>query len=436
MTAPIRALLALACAIGIGAVCSWGQTASVSASGPTATARIETEPLALVPPEKFLVPSFIESVRHVTLMAPEDGFVQSLGARVGDQVRERQELIMLDRGEASARLEIAKAELAEKEAALQTAKSGQASIPAAQAQIAIAKAHIELAQLALDNRTIKAPFAGRVLELNVSTGQFVTKGTPLGEIADPSGLRMLVPVDRSRVKVGESIEIECEGHSIKGKISALVPLPERMVSLHELAVPWSLAAVSLSGGTGSNLELGQRVISPFLPQDVVAVIDHRAGHAGTRAGSLTVQVLRNEHVAIVPARQVGTIGTDRLQVTGPFRSNDVVIVASSVNLADGTFVRFLGTSGPEAVETVPPDANAAGHMANISAGAAPAAASSSPAPAAAPAPATTNRVAPIGSPDSAVPKAATSRPGAGRSPSRSATTPKVAVPSGGGSTPF
>ena len=69
------------------------------------------------------------------------------------------------------------------QAALKAAKE-PAEKEKTSAQIEAAEARAELAQLALDRCSLKAPFAGMVLTYPVSVGQFVTKGTTVAELAD------------------------------------------------------------------------------------------------------------------------------------------------------------------------------------------------------------------------------------------------------------
>ena len=92
-------------------------------------------------------------------------------------------MAQLDRAEAMAKLKIAQAVVKEKQALLKRSGSGDA---VDQAQVEAAEARAELAQLELDRLTLRAPFAGRVLSVPVSSGQFVLKGTVLAEVADVS----------------------------------------------------------------------------------------------------------------------------------------------------------------------------------------------------------------------------------------------------------
>jgi RND family efflux transporter MFP subunit len=382
-----------------------------AASSPT-TARVETAPLDLVEPDRFRVPAVFQPVRRVTVVATDDGLVQGIATRVGEKVRERQDLVQLDRTEAAARLKIAKAELKERQAAVKaTPDSGQQQIAAA--QVEAAEARVELAQLALDRCTLKAPFAGLVLALPVSVGQFVTKGTTVAELADVSDLRVLVPVDRTRVKEGQTLQLTSEGRTVTGKVASMLPLPESYSALRELATPWSAALVVVDNPATAGIEPGQRVVNPFLPVTPIATVPGRAirsqpSQIRDAPATAYVQVVRNEHVANVPVSVLGEVGPERMQVAGAFRPADAVIVESSMPLAAGTFIRFGGDLGTQ-LQAMPPNPDASGALAEIT----PAAGAPAPAGTTGAAPAPATRVAPIGAPDSAAPRPAattTTRP--------------------------
>src|SRR4051812_48431814 len=148
---------------------------------PTA-AKVDTQPLVLVPPERYHLPSSLEPVRRVTLVAAADGIVRSQDAREGAEVRANQDVAQLDKTEAMALLKIARAEAKEWKATAELSrallKKGEANardVIQAEAKLEAAEARVELAQAALDRCTLRAPFAGRLLESFVSDGQYVAK---------------------------------------------------------------------------------------------------------------------------------------------------------------------------------------------------------------------------------------------------------------------
>src|SRR5271157_3682996 len=151
------------CLLGAGLV--WAQ------SLPTA-ATIESIPLELTMPERYRVTAVLEPVRKVALVAPADGIVRGLEAPLGTVVRANAEVAQLDRAETLARFKMVQAEVKEKQI---LSKSNQNYKDVYTAQLEAAQAKAELAQLELDRLTLRAPFAGRIIALPVSSGQYVLK---------------------------------------------------------------------------------------------------------------------------------------------------------------------------------------------------------------------------------------------------------------------
>src|SRR4029077_8383247 len=109
---------------------------------------VETVPLQLTMPDPYQVTVALEPVRRLVVVAPADGVIRSLDARLGGMVRGSQELAQLDRSESIAKLKVASAEVKEKQTLF---KSNPSNTPAVgdiyQAQWEAAQARAELAQL-------------------------------------------------------------------------------------------------------------------------------------------------------------------------------------------------------------------------------------------------------------------------------------------------
>lgn len=327
------------------------------AQGLPTSARIETIPIELTMPERYQVSEVLEPLRRITLVAPADGVIESLGARLGSAVRSMQDLVALDRREASARLKAAQAEVKEKQALLGTDLKLES---AHKARLEAAQARAELAQLALERCTLRAPFAGRVVDLPVTEGQFVLKGTTILELADVSSLKAFQPVDRRHVSAGSSLSLQIEDKEVAGKVQAIMPLPDEYLVLRELVTPLAAAWVVLPNPKG-DLEVGLRVRATSVPTTPIAVIPKRSikqDNPRSTDGSI-VQVIRNEFdsglpaqiVTNVPVTLLGEVGPDRIQVTGRFRPTDSLVVATSSPLLAGTLVKFpegTGSRGSDA----------------------------------------------------------------------------------------
>ncbi|WP_337177603.1 HlyD family efflux transporter periplasmic adaptor subunit [Paludisphaera sp.] len=352
MNARIRILAAVATA-------SVGLVAASRAQGPPTSAVIDTEPIALTPPERYQVVAALEPIRTVTIVAPADGYLKSVDAPAGSTVRQAQQVAEMDRAEAAARLKIAEAELRERKAL-----AGESPTAVGAAVVEAAEGRVELARLELDRLTLRAPFAGRIVSAPVASGQFVLKGTVIAELADLSTLKALVPVDRREVKAGGEATAAIEDQRRTARVQSIVPLPatEEYRPLRELAAPIAGAWVQVQNADGA-LEPGLRVRSVSLPVAPVAVVPRSAVKAAGAGGTdATVQVIRAEHVADVRVKTLGEVGPERVQVSGPFRSSDAVVVSTSVPLVSGTFIRF-GVEGM--LEGAPPNPNQPGRAAAV-----------------------------------------------------------------------
>src|SRR5262245_60722130 len=245
------------------ALLAWrgAQAQAPSASGPPATARVETVPVELTQPERYQAPLTLEPGRRATLIAPVDEVLRSVSAPVGSPVREGQEVAGLDRAEAIALQKIADANVKEMQAEADEARSkgSKAALAVAEARLEAARARAELARLDVERRTLRAPFAGRVLAASIAPGQYVPKGTIVAEVADVSGFRVLMPVDRAAVKEGSTLNLVVEGKPATGRVQALLPLADSFAVLRELATPWAGAWVGVENRGGA-LEPGQRVL--------------------------------------------------------------------------------------------------------------------------------------------------------------------------------
>jgi multidrug efflux pump subunit AcrA (membrane-fusion protein) len=275
-------------------------------------------------------------------------------SRLGASLREMQEIAQLDRNEASARLKMAAAEVKEKEAEL---RGNTSASDVVRSQLEAAQARAELAQLALDRCTLRAPFAGRLVALPVCAGQYVVKGTVIAELADVTALKTLVPVDRRSVSSGAALTVQVEGQDVSVKVMAVLPLVDRFFPLRELATPFASAWVTVPNPK-EELEPGLRVRTATIPTTPIATVARRAVKHDAGAGSDVgmVQVIRNEYVTNVPVRVLGDTGTDRTQITGPFRVSDALIVSSSVSLLAGTLLRFGdGAAANRGIEGLPPN---------------------------------------------------------------------------------
>lgn len=321
--------------------------------GQATTARIETTGMRLMDPDPYQVTAVLEPVRRVRLIAPADGLIRGVPAHLGENVRESQDLVLFDPTEANARYRVATVELRGRQFGHDKPETDPDRL-----RYEAAQAEVDLARAALDRCKVRAPFTGRVVDVPVCAGQYVLKGTVLVELADTASLRAVLPVDRRSVTVGSTLKVAVEEREAECKVLALLPLPDYYGTLRDLATPFAAAAVVFPNAKGQ-LDAGLRARPAGVPVSPLANLPRRAIKTDELRGtsSSMVQVIRNEYVTNIPVHVLGAIGPERVQVSGPFRDADALIVGASVPLAPGTLVRFNEgpAAGARGIETTSPN---------------------------------------------------------------------------------
>lgn len=159
-----------------------------------------------------------EAARSVTLFAPDDGLVREILFSPGDRVAEGAPLLRLDDRAERIALERARiaADLARDRAArlesLAESRSASAvQLEEARAALADAQTQVDAAELALERRTLEAPFAGRLGIAAVEIGQRVTTQTPVAPLDDRARIlvRFAIPERlAARVSRGDAVRAE------------------------------------------------------------------------------------------------------------------------------------------------------------------------------------------------------------------------------------
>ena len=133
-------------------------------------------------------------------------------------------------------LDVARAGVESAQAALDalSAAPRPQQLAAAEAQIALAEAQVQAAQSQLAALMLTAPIDGTITDLSAYSGQWLTPGQPLADLADLSTLLIettdLSELDIPRIAVGgaANVEIEALGLSVAGVVSEIAPLADTL----------------------------------------------------------------------------------------------------------------------------------------------------------------------------------------------------------------
>jgi HlyD family secretion protein len=224
----------------------------------------------------------------ITLAPEYGGRLEALPVKELDRVRSGQVLAQIDAREQAASLLAGKAHIAELEAELrflsleQTRQArllkegavGQRSfddsdsrLKLTQARLEAAKAQVIQQEALLSKLTVRAPFAGTVVERMANAGELLPAGGKLLRLVDLDRVRVEAEVDEydlSRLRVGSQVTVEAEG--IAGSWTGQVEeIPEAVTQRRLKAldpsrptdIRVSIVKIALVGKTP--LKLGQRV---------------------------------------------------------------------------------------------------------------------------------------------------------------------------------
>ncbi|MDB5391772.1 MAG: mdtN [Planctomycetaceae bacterium] len=300
---------------------------------------IKREPIVVSDPKGYQVPLRTVPVKLLEITAPADGIVRQVLVKPGAKALAQTEAIRLDDDNQKLVLERAKAHLQAAKIELKIAQGKKEADleELANAHIAAADADLKLAELQLNRVSIKLPFVGEVLKVDVVPGQFVRTGERLLTLIDSTTLTIEVPVDRSKVKAGAEIEISIEKTPVKAKVQVILPADRSFEPLRTLINNLATAVVQVENPK-NEFFAGQSVFTKVIPQQAFGHIPTIALQ-NTPEGVRKVQVLRQGIVRDVPVQELTQMGAERLFVAGAFAVDDEVIVSTSQPLRDGQIVK-------------------------------------------------------------------------------------------------
>lgn len=187
---------------------------------------------------------------RATIAAEVSGRITEIAVDEGDPVSEGQLLLSIDPGRHRLQAQNARARLAEAEAGFDEAErdfqrlsslhergiASDAGLDARRTELTRARsrrdgarAELGVAERALQDAGVRAPFAGFVARRMVSRGEFVQTGVPLFEIVslDPVELEFSVAErDSARIELGQRVRVSVSpypGEQFEGLVSVIAP---------------------------------------------------------------------------------------------------------------------------------------------------------------------------------------------------------------------
>jgi RND family efflux transporter MFP subunit len=286
----------------------------------------------------------VEAVRGVTLSPQVAGRVEAVMFRSGQSVKAGESLLKLDDSIERAQLAEAQADLRLKELVLsrnkelaQRGNAPQANLDRALAERDVAQAQTERIRAQIAQKTITAPFDGRLGIRMVNLGQFLPAGTPIVSLQsiDPVYVNFSVSErDLPRVSVGQTVRVTIDGlgerrfagtvTSLEAKIDHATRnlLVQATLENHEgLLVPGMFAHVRLElSEQRSVVVIPETAVTYSLYGDAVYVVVEKAAKDGKPQLTVERRFVRvDERRAGATGLREGVKAGERVVTSGQLR---------------------------------------------------------------------------------------------------------------------
>lgn len=301
--------------------------------------------------------------RTVTLTALLDGQIQGMLVQKGQRVKAGQVLAYLDKREADALLEKARAQAArEREsvdeaarklkrlremgrsggASAQVVEDAEAEWHSARARLRAAEAELSVAEIHREKIEITAPFAGVITQKTAEVGQWLEAGTPLFTLVANQGREIEANVDAGDsgiVKVGQRVMVSCDafpGHTWQETVHWIAPAitADQNDAINTFAVRMTL------GSDAPPLLLEQQVDARISTSRKENVLKLPYGALIDKGDSQQVAVVQDGRVKLVDV----TTGLDdfsHIEIAAGLKGDeDIILPQGQKPLEDGMAVQI------------------------------------------------------------------------------------------------
>ena len=284
-------------------------------------------------------------------IAPEtNGRIVEINFHDGDRVEQGAILFRLDGelitalvADTEAKLALAEANFRRNDALLKSKNIAQSVYDQSVTERALARSALNLARVQLSKQAVRAPFSGTLGFSKVSTGAYVTAGTPLVHLEKIDRLKVSFSVPElefTRLSIGQNVAVTADavaGETFAATIAAIDPLVDvNGRALKVLAVldnnagklrPGMLIRVTVQGQSREAVTVPEAAIVPRGSDTIVFVAEEdKAKEAKVKTGKRSggsVEILEG----VRPGTKVVTAGNTRLsngasiQIVSPQAAN-------------------------------------------------------------------------------------------------------------------
>lgn len=305
------------------------------------------------------------AVRGTDVTTEASGIVDSIQFESGDRVDEGDVLITLDRSTDLAELAAleAQAELAEQE--LMRARSlfernavSQSELDSRAAAASAAEAQVDAQRARIEQKVVRAPFAGELGIRRVDLGQHISPGTPIVSLQalDPIHVNFKMPQQQlGQIRTGMTIKARLEqaAHAaLVGEITAIEPAIDASTRNFEAQATLANTERRLRPGmfVQVEVELGRDEPVVVVPQTAVSFNPY--GDSVWVLGASADGALTAERRVVTTGRRRG----DLVQIVDGLAPGEQIAVSGLLKLRSGLPVRINNDIQPSA-ETAPAPPN-------------------------------------------------------------------------------
>lgn len=318
---------------------------------------IATEIAAIDLEQEIRASGDLQARSHTMIAAEVDGRVTEVRVDEGGEVESGGVVLeidperrQLDLAAAEARLAQAQANLRkqrnqarrirklrkQKVASVQQLEEADTALLLAEASVRAEEAAVGVAQRAVTDSSVTAPFDGLVARRAVEVGEFVDKGTELFELValDPlEAIFSLTELDTERVAVGQKVLITVgafRDRRFEGVVTFVAPTVDPATRTLRIKAEVDNAAGSLRPGLFARVSLGvdRRPNVLMVPEEAVI---QRAG------GASLYRIVEGDRVERVRI-ETGATANNQVEVRGDIRAGDRIVSRGHGGLSDGMVV--------------------------------------------------------------------------------------------------
>jgi RND family efflux transporter MFP subunit len=225
------------------------------------------------------------------------------------------------------------------DAAINTAKQNNQVIASAQAALAAAQTNVGIAQQAVADTVVHAPFAGYVSARPVAVGEYVSTANSVATMLRTNPIKIIIQVteaDVPAVAIGRGVSLQVDAfkdRSFAGYVSAVNPQVDPTSRAASVEALIDNSSNLLKAGMFATVRINREggTTGVFVPR---ASVQYDQATQGYRVFEI------QDNVAKLRVVQLGTEEGDAIQILSGIEPDKVVATSSLENLYEGAKVTF------------------------------------------------------------------------------------------------